>query len=76
MRVLVTGAEGQLGYDVCRKLHEIGVEHRGVDIKDFDITNQRAVMDAVASYEPTHVVHCAAYTAVDRAERKRTFACA
>lgn len=71
MKVLVTGAEGQLGYDVCRKLHDIGVEHRGVDVKDFDITSQQAVMDAIGSYEPTHVVHCAAYTAVDRAEREK-----
>lgn len=68
MRVLVTGAEGQLGYDICRKLHEIGVEHHGTDLKDFDLTNQQAVLQAIRSYNPTHVVHCGAYTAVDRAE--------
>lgn len=70
MRVLVTGSEGQLGYDICRKLHEIGVEHHGVDVKDFDLTNQHAVMEAVTAYNPTHVVHCGAYTAVDRAEKE------
>ena len=68
MRVLVTGVKGQLGYEVCRKLTARGIENRGVDIDDFDLTDEKAVMEAISAYRPDAVVHCAAYTAVDRAE--------
>ena len=68
MRVLVTGVKGQLGYEVCRKLTACGIENRGVDIDDFDLTDEKAVMEAISAYRPDAVVHCAAYTAVDRAE--------
>ena len=68
MRVLVTGVKGQLGYEVCRKLTARGIENRGTDIDDFDLTDEKAVMEAISAYRPDAVVHCAAYTAVDRAE--------
>lgn len=68
MRVLVTGVKGQLGYEVCRELTARGIENRGVDIDDFDLTDEKAVMEAISAYRPDVVVHCAAYTAVDRAE--------
>ncbi len=71
MKVLVTGVAGQLGYDVCKKLDMDGVENKGIDIADCDLTDGRAVMDAVSGYGPTHVVHCAAYTAVDKAESEK-----
>ena len=68
MRVLVTGVKGQLGYEVCRELTARGIENRGTDIDDFDLTDEKAVMEAISAYRPDAVVHCAAYTAVDRAE--------
>ena len=68
MRVLVTGANGQLGYDIVRLLSELDITCRGVDIEELDITDAEAVSAYVANYAPTHIVHCAAYTAVDRAE--------
>jgi dTDP-4-dehydrorhamnose reductase len=71
MKVLVTGAAGQLGYDVCKKLDMDGVENKGIDIADCDLTDERAVTEAVNGYGPTHVVHCAAYTAVDKAESEK-----
>ena len=71
MRVFVTGANGQLGYDVCKRLDELGIENRGVDLADFDLTDREQVMEAVAAYHPDCVVHCAAYTAVDKAEGDR-----
>lgn len=70
MKVLVTGAKGQLGYDVCRVLAARGIEHRGVDVCDFDITDSREVLRFVSEYRPTAIVHCAGYTAVDRAEEE------
>lgn len=72
MKVLVTGANGQLGYDVCRVLSARGIEHRGVDVCDFDITDSDKVLRFVFSYRPTAIIHCAGYTAVDRAEDEAT----
>ena len=68
MRVLVTGFGGQLGYDVVRLLKRRGVQCQGVDVGDFDLTDGDAVKEYFQSYLPTAVVHCAAYTAVDKAE--------
>ena len=68
MKVLVTGVNGQLGYDVCRELTARGVEHTGVDIADFDITDAAAVERYLEQYRPDVVIHCSAWTAVDAAE--------
>lgn len=68
MKILVTGVKGQLGYDVCRILSARGIENRGVDIEDFDITDQEAVNAYIESYRPNAVIHCSAFTAVDKAE--------
>ena len=68
MKVLVTGYAGQLGYDTIRLLEARGIECRGVDVQDFDLTDAQAVMKYVRDYRPTAVVHCAAYTNVDKAE--------
>jgi dTDP-4-dehydrorhamnose reductase len=68
MRVLVTGINGQLGYDVIKELKSRGVECLGVDIEDFDITDSDAVKSFIGDYRPDAVIHCSAYTAVDKAE--------
>ncbi len=68
MKVLVTGYNGQLGFDVVKELTARGIESRGVDIEDFDITDEKAVSDYVRAYNPDVLVHCSAYTAVDKAE--------
>ena len=68
MRVLVTGYNGQLGYDVVKELRSRSIECRGVDRSDFDITNCEQTVDYICGYSPDAVVHCAAYTAVDKAE--------
>ncbi len=70
MKVLVTGIAGQLGYDVMKRLSALHIEAKGVDYQDFDLTDGEAVMDAVCSYAPDAIIHCAAYTAVDRAEQE------
>ncbi len=71
MKVLITGVKGQLGFDVVRHLDARGIENRGVDIDDFDLTDEQAVLAYVQEYQPTCIVHCAAYTAVDKAESDR-----
>lgn len=68
MRVLVTGYNGQLGYDVVKELKSRSIECRGVDRSDFDVTNREQTVDYIYGYSPDAVVHCAAYTAVDKAE--------
>lgn len=68
MKVMVTGSDGQLGYDVLRHLEMRGIEHKGVDLQDFDLTDEMKTIKAIRGYMPSAVVHCAAYTAVDKAE--------
>lgn len=68
MKVLVTGASGQLGLDVCAELARRVIEHKGTSSADLDVTDGAAVQEAVRSYGPDAVIHCAAYTKVDRAE--------
>lgn len=68
MRVLVTGVKGQLGYDVAQHLKLRGFEYRGVSIDDFDLTDIAVTDDYIRDYRPDAVIHCAAYTDVDKAE--------
>lgn len=68
MKILVTGVKGQLGYDLCRMLNARGIENRGVDIEDFDITDRGATLRYITDYKPDAIIHCSAFTAVDRAE--------
>ena len=68
MKVLVTGVAGQLGHDVVELLESREIPCRGVDLADFDLTDGAAVKAWVQDYAPDVIVHCAAYTNVDRAE--------
>jgi dTDP-4-dehydrorhamnose reductase len=74
MRILITGAKGQLGHDVLREAAGRGWEATGVDIDDFDLTDGAAARAALEKAEPEVVVHCAAYTAVDKAESEPALA--
>jgi len=81
--ILVTGAAGQLGTDVMAELSKRQIEAIGVDKTEglspchmtqepslchIDITNADAVSAFMDEYKPRCVIHCAAYTAVDKAE--------
>ena len=68
MKVLVTGVKGQLGFDVMKRLAALNIEARGVDYTDCDLTDGPSVMALVRGESPDAIIHCAAYTAVDRAE--------
>ena len=70
MKVLVTGARGQLGTDVCARLEACGIEAIPADKEDFDITDREQVNAFFEKKKPDAVIHCAAYTAVDRAEEE------
>ncbi len=71
MKVLVTGFNGQLGFDVVNELKSRHIACKGVDMADFDITDTLATEAYIKNYAPTAVVHCAAYTAVDNAQDNR-----
>ncbi len=68
MKVLVTGVGGQLGYDVMHELHKRGIDCCGADRVEFDITDYNATHKFITAYAPDAVIHCSAYTAVDKAE--------
>ena len=68
MKVLVTGVGGQLGHDVIKELEKRNFDCIGVDRAEFDITNFEAAHKFITGYMPDAVIHCSAYTAVDKAE--------
>jgi dTDP-4-dehydrorhamnose reductase len=68
MRILVTGAAGQLGGDVMHAAERAGHDVSGYDRRQLDITDQDAVARAFESDRPQAAVNCAAYTDVDGAE--------
>ncbi|KRM87641.1 dTDP-4-dehydrorhamnose reductase [Lacticaseibacillus thailandensis] len=68
MKILITGANGQLGTELRHLLDSRGIEYRGTDVKDLDITDADAVDKYVQDFQPDVIYHCAAYTAVDKAE--------
>lgn len=76
MKILVTGCLGQLGRELRQVLEE---GHPGittyVDKDELDLTIRADVEDYLRAGEFTHVVNCAAYTAVDLAEEEN-LACA
>ena len=71
MKVLVTGVNGQLGYDVIKELKKRKIECIGCDIEDFDITDFGQTKNFILEYKPDAVIHCAAFTAVDKAEDEK-----
>ncbi len=74
MKVLVTGITGQLGFDVLNELHNRNIEVVGTARADFDLTNKENMIDFIKSHNPDAIIHCAAYTAVDKAEDENELA--
>ncbi|MCG8706890.1 dTDP-4-dehydrorhamnose reductase [Brenneria sp. 4F2] len=73
MKVLLTGANGQLGRCFQDRLPE-GWQVWATDAVELDITKREDVMDAVKNYQPDVIVNAAAYTAVDKAESEPVLA--
>ncbi|PZT51947.1 dTDP-4-dehydrorhamnose reductase [Paenibacillus silvae] len=67
-RIIVTGAAGQLGYDVVNMFEASGHEVLACDRDQMDITDQQQCIKQVEAFCPDVIIHCAAYTAVDQAE--------
>jgi dTDP-4-dehydrorhamnose reductase len=73
MRILVTGAGGQLGTEVMR-LADAAVERIGLTHTQLDISDPATVEAALRQHRPQVVVNCAAFTAVDPSETDRSAA--
>jgi dTDP-4-dehydrorhamnose reductase len=68
MRVLVTGAKGQLGTDLVRTCREAGDEVIACARTELDLTDRDSVLSAITSTRPEVVLHAGAWTAVDACE--------
>lgn len=68
MRVVVTGAAGQLGQDVIKELVQKNHDAFGADRQQLDITKEASVKSYINEVKPDVILHCAAYTNVDGAE--------
>lgn len=73
MKILVTGNAGQLGHDVVNDARARGIDAIGVDVAEMDITDQTQVEEMISRGNYDAVVHCAAWTAVDKAEDPELF---
>ncbi len=72
MKYLITGGSGQLGYDIIRELKNRNRnDFLAPTGSEMDITNKKLVEDVILNYKPDVIFHCAAYTAVDKAEDDR-----
>ena len=72
-KVLITGADGQLGYELQRTV-PTGYECIATDKDSLDITNTDAVNTFIAKVKPDVIINSAAYTAVDKAEEEKSLA--
>ena len=70
-RILVTGAKGMLGQDLCPMLDQNGFEVIPADYQEMDITDLKQVESFIRENSPGLIIHCAAYTNVDKAEEDK-----
>ncbi len=73
-KILVTGAKGMLGHDLCPTLEDAGFETVETDVDNLDITDLKQVEEVLNAEKPDAVVHCAAYTNVNKAEEEKDLA--
>jgi dTDP-4-dehydrorhamnose reductase len=66
-RVVVTGAQGQLGRSLCALLQDVSL--LAIDVDNADIRNGDQVIPLLVDFQPDLVIHAAAWTDVDGAER-------
>lgn len=72
--ILVTGITGQLGFDVVKELERRGESFIGTTRKEFDLSDPESAKNFILEKKPDAVIHCAAYTAVDKAEEEAELA--
>ncbi|MGX2945086.1 dTDP-4-dehydrorhamnose reductase [Enterococcus alishanensis] len=68
--ILITGGHGQLGTELRKLLDEKNVDYISTDAHDLDITDKEGTLKYISDLKPELIYHCAAYTAVDKAEEE------
>ncbi|AZZ45689.1 dTDP-4-dehydrorhamnose reductase [Pseudomonadaceae bacterium SI-3] len=68
MRVLVCGAEGQVGYCLTNQAASFGLDAIGLSRQALDITRAEHIREAIERYKPALIINAAAYTNLDHAE--------
>ena len=66
--ILITGGHGQLGTELRHLLDEKKLEYLSTDADQLDITDKEGTYKFITDMKPEIIYHCAAYTAVDKAE--------
>jgi dTDP-4-dehydrorhamnose reductase len=74
MKILVTGANGQVGHCLQQQLSESNWEFVALTRAELDISDAHAVENTVQQIRPDIIINAAAYTAVDKAEQERELA--
>lgn len=69
-RILVTGANGMLARDLCPMLEDADFEVIETTRNELDVTDELQVRRVISDVKPDYVIHCAAYTNVDKAEEE------
>lgn len=70
MKLLMTGGNGQLAYDLCAKARLESVDFYAPTREQLSITNVDAIKQIVEQYQPDFIINTAAYTQVDLAEKE------
>lgn len=70
MKIAVNGAEGQLGFDVVNACRNAGHNVFAFEKSQWDITDQQKSRVILEQLKPDVLIHCAAYTKVDEAEKQ------
>jgi dTDP-4-dehydrorhamnose reductase len=73
MKILLTGSNGQVGFELQKKLNAIG-EVIATDREELDLTNPDATRQFIDQTRPDIIINTAAYTAVDKAESEHELA--
>lgn len=72
--VLITGILGQLGFDLAKEFTKRGVKYIAPSLEELELTTEAGAKNFILEKKPETVVHCAAYTAVDKAESEAELA--
>lgn len=69
MKILLTGSNGQLGYDLKKMFDSLKIEYIATDYQELDITDNKSLEEFFDKNKGfTHIINCAAYNDVDKAE--------
>ncbi|MCS5420413.1 MULTISPECIES: dTDP-4-dehydrorhamnose reductase [Psychrilyobacter] len=69
--ILITGANGQLGYDFQKLFDELKIEYIATDYKELDITDIEKIREFIKGKDIKLIINCAAYNNVDKAEEDK-----